>query len=287
MIAALLVCLNRVEWYLQVLGYVCCVTFTFGSIICLIIKRQAWARSLFVFNVLTFIIIGALAVLHWCGLFDDLSDLNSIKDLILQTGGWAYVVFIVLKLLDVIVLPLPGFLIILAGIAIFGPWQTFFLTYTTAVVGSVICFYLGRIFGQKAVVWCIGKEATEKYLRQLGNKGNLLFLIMQVLPFFPDDILCIVAGLTSMRFSFFIFTMLIAKPLYIATVCFLGTGSIIPFSGWGIPVWVTIFIVLGILFLLFCKYQTQIENWFAKITHRQKKDKTPASNQTTVPGTPA
>lgn len=273
MLTAMFTSLNRAEWYLQALGYTCCTLFTFGSLLCLVIKREAWARSLFVFNVLTFIIIGALAILHWCGLFEDLTDLDGIKALILQTGGWAYVVYIIMKLLDVILLPLPGFLIILAGIAIFGPWQTFFITYATAVVGSIICFYIGRLFGQKAVVWCIGDEATTKYKNYLGNKGNVLFLIMQVLPFFPDDILCIVAGLTTMKFPFFITTMLIAKPLYIATVCFLGTGSIIPFHGWGIPVWIAIFAVLGLLFLLFCKYQTAIENWFAKITKRQRKPK--------------
>lgn len=272
MLLALIFCFQQVEWFMQVFAYVCVLGFTIGSIVTLVTGQQSWGRSLFVLNLLTFVIIGGLCILHWCGLFDDFASLEQLKQLIRSTGGWAYVVYIILQFLNVVLLPLPGFLFMLAGIAIFGAWQTFWITLFTTWVGVVICFWFGRTFGSQAVIWCVGRETAERYQNLLGSKGNLLFFMMQILPFFPDDMLCMIAGLTKMKFSFFLLTMLIAKPFYIATVCFFGSGSLIPFTGWGIPVWIGIFVVLAILFAIFCKYQTKIENWFAKITHRQKNN---------------
>lgn len=269
-LTALLVYFQSATLPVQIASYFCVVGFSLGSIICLISGKQAWGRSLFVFNVLTFVIIGGLCILYWCGLFDDFSNLEQLRNLIRASGGWAYLVYIILQFLNVVLLPLPGFLFMLAALSIFGVWSTFLVTLLVTWVGSIICFWFGRTCGNKAVVWCIGAESAERYQKLLGAKGNLLFLIMQILPFFPDDMLCMIAGLTKMKFSFFLVVMLIAKPLYIATVCFCG---MIPFSGWGIPVWLTICVVLGGGFLLFCKYQTALENWFAKITHRIKRPK--------------
>ena len=270
-VAALLAYFGATPWYFQAVGYVCTVGFAVGSVLSLMFGKQAWGRSLFVLNVLVFVIIGGLTILHWCGLLDNFGSLEQLKQLIRDSGGWAYFVYIVLQFLNVVLLPLPGFLFMLAALSIFGVWPTFWVTLLVTWVGSVICFWFGRTFGNKAVIWCVGHETVARYQKLLGAKGNLLFLIMQVLPFFPDDMLCMIAGLTPMRFRFFALVMLIAKPLYIAIVCFFGSGSLIPFSGWGIPVWIVLLILLGVGFALFCKHQTLIENWFAKIIHRQKK----------------
>ena len=273
-VAAMLAYFRQTPWLMQTIGYVGAVGFSLGSVVALLFNKQAWGRSLFVLNVLMFVIIGGLTILHWCGLFDDFASLEQLKQLIRSSGGWAYLVYIILQFLNVVLLPLPGFLFMLAALSIFGVWPTFWVTLLVTWAGSVVCFWFGRTFGSKAVIWCVGHETVERYQKLLGTKGNLLFLIMQILPFFPDDMLCMIAGLTAMKFRFFALVMLIAKPLYIALVCFFGSGSLIPFSGWGIPVWIILLGLLAVGFALFCKYQNKIENWFAKITHRKPKEPT-------------
>ena len=55
---------------------------------------------------------------------------------------------------------------------------------------------------------------------------------------------------------------------------FLGSGILIPFSGWGIPVWIVLIALMGIAFYLSWKYQKQIENFVtslgSKISKKQK-----------------
>ncbi|MCM1296269.1 MAG: VTT domain-containing protein [Muribaculaceae bacterium] len=268
LILALALCLNHLEWYLQIVGYFCVIAFTLGDIIAFILNKQSIVKSLFLFNVVAFIVIGSLAILNLCGVFDNMSDLEKVKQLILDSGSWGYVIYALLTILNVVVLPIPALIMMLAGVAVFGAPKTFIISYISVMIGSAIAFIIGRYAGKRLVTWCIGEEAIEKYTKLIGKKGNALFVIMQLLPFFPDDILCMIAGLTSMSSSFFMLSMLIVKPIYIATVCFMGTGSVIPFSGWGIPVWIAIFIITGVAFILFCKYQSKFEKWLSKF---QKK----------------
>ncbi len=265
-LTALICYFRQTDLALQITGYVCVLGFGFGSIVCLMVGKQALGRSLFILHILVFVMIGGLCVLHWCGLLDDFQSLEQLKNLIRDSGSWAYLVYMILQFLNVVLLPLPGFLFMLAAISIFGIWPTFWITLVVTWAGSIVCFWFGRTCGSKAVIWCVGETTADHYQKLLGTRGNLLFLIMQVLPFFPDDMLCMIAGLTRMKFSFFLLTMLIAKPLYFGTICFFG---MIPFSGWGIPIWIVICVLLGGGFALFCKYQTALESWFAKITHKK------------------
>ncbi len=279
LILALALCLNRMEWYLQVAGYGCVVAFTLGDIIAFCLNKESFVKSLFLFQIVALILIGSLAVLNLCGVFDDLSDLERIKELILKSGNWGYVIYALLTVLNVVILPIPAAVLMLAGVAVFGALKTFIVSYISVMVGSLIAFAIGRFAGKRLVVWCVGEETTEKYSKMLGKKGNVLFVIMQLLPFFPDDILCMIAGLTAMSFPFFLGSMLIVKPIYIATVCFMGTGSVIPFSGWGIPVWIAIFVVMAVLFILYCKYQTKIETWLGKFRKKDKNEPTDGNNK--------
>lgn len=272
MTAIMVFFLNTVEWYLKLLAYGCIGVFTLSCALFVALKKESLYKSLFVCNVVTLVFIATFFILNLMGLFDSLNDLGKIKELILSWGAYGYILYVLLQLFQVVVLPAPGFIFYLAGVAIYGPVVAFIMSYSSVVLGSVIAFYIGRLAGKPVVYWCVGKEATEKYLDLLGNKGNALFFMMQLLPFFPDDILCMVAGLTKMKFKFFIIVMLLVRPVYIGVVCFLGTGELIPFSGWGIPVWIGIFLLCAVAFLLYCKYQTKIEEAFKNIGKEKTSD---------------
>lgn len=271
MTVIMLVFLNTVEWYLKLIAYLAIAGFTISCTVFAILKKESLFKSAFVCNVVTLIFVGMFFVLNLLGLFDSLSDLEKVKQIILDWGAYGYVIFILLQLFQVIILPAPGFIFYLAGTAIYGPVTAFFLSYVSVVVGSIISFYIGRLFGKPVVYWCVGKEQTEKYLDLLGKKGNVLFILMQVLPFFPDDILCMVAGLTKMSFKFFLAVMVLVRPIYIAAVCFVGTGNLIPFSGWGIPCWIGIGLLCAACFFLYCKYQNKIEEKFKNLFAKKNK----------------
>lgn len=272
MVSIMLIFLNTVEWYLKLLAYLCIGGFTVSCAVFFFLKKESLFKTAFCCNVVTLIFVLTFFLLNLFGLFDSLKDLEKVKKIILDWGAYGYVVFVLLQLFQVIILPAPGFIFYLAGVAVYGPIEAFFISYASVVAGSCIAFLIGRYAGKPVVYWCVGKERTEKYLDLLGNKGNVLFVLMQILPFFPDDILCMVAGLTKMTFKFFLIVMLIVRPVYIGAVCFLATGDIIPFGGWGIFVWIALFLLCALAFVLYCKYQSRIEAKFASLG-KKKNDK--------------
>lgn len=77
----------------------------------------------------------------------------------------------------------------------------------------MINFYLARRYGKKFIQYVAKPETYEKY-EKMASKNNRflwLFAIMIAAPFAPDDILCLVAGLTEMTYRQFICIILICK----------------------------------------------------------------------------
>lgn len=201
---------------------------------------------------------------------EDSQKIARLTEIIKSTGKYGMLVFVIIQILQVVILPLPAVVCYVPGSAIWGPLTATLLASVGVLIGSLTAYALGKFFGKRVVIWIAGKENTEKYVSYIGKRGKFLFVIMQILPFFPDDILCLVAGLTSMNFIFFLATMVIVRPCIIATYCFLGSGTVIPFSGWGIPVWIAIFAVCIVLVILSFKYQDKFEQWLATKFTRQK-----------------
>ncbi|MBE7087867.1 MAG: hypothetical protein E7369_06175, partial [Clostridiales bacterium] len=112
--------LRGLEWYMQVLCYGCIAVFGLGTYLCLTLKFYKLSKSCFSLNVFLFIVLAVFFLLNIFGLFDNLSDLEHIKTLIINSGSWGIVVCVLIQLLQVVVLPAPGFIFYLATTAIYG-----------------------------------------------------------------------------------------------------------------------------------------------------------------------
>lgn len=242
------------------------------STITFLLKKEEIFKLLFVGVALFFIMFYALILVNKVFNLDaidsDEKKLEHIIKLIQSTGPYGKIVFVLLQILQVIVLPLPALLCYVSGVMIYGSLEAFILSSIGVFIGSMICYAIGKFCGRGVVHWLAG-DKMDKYLQILSNRGKGPFIIMQILPFFPDDVLCILAGVTNMNFWFYLVVMILIRPLVIAIYCFFGSGSIIPFSGWGIPVWIVIFVIFGIIGILTYKYQDKIDNLF--MTKKVKK----------------
>ena len=230
-----------------------------------ILKKDALLKTTLVLVVCGVLVFTSVIILNYTAHLNELETdeekMNALKSIIDGAGAWSMLVYVLVQILQVVILPLPAFVCYFPGTLIWGPGIATLLASAGVLIGSVICYFLGKLFGRRAVEWIAGKEATDKYANYLGKRGKGLFVIMQILPFFPDDILCLIAGLTGMNFIFFLATMIIVRPAIVAIYCYMGSGDIIPFSGWGIPVWIAIFAVCIVLAVLSFKYQDKIESW--------------------------
>jgi len=242
-------------------------------------KKGKIIRAIIVVSILTAVILGAYFALKYTGVLDRFDSAEEIKTFILSGGNWSVFIFIFIQFLQVTFLPLPAFVTTVAGALIFGPLNASIMSLIAIMLGSIFAFFLGRKFGKGILVWIAGKEDADKWTKKLTN-GKYMYFLMMLFPVFPDDVLCIAAGVTQMSFKFFFFTNLITRPIGIFCTCFLGSGSLIPFSGYGLIIWPILIVLLIILFILSIKYREKIEEFVEKLSKRKYKTKTKVSIDT-------
>jgi len=209
-------------------------------------------------------------LLETTGLWEKLNSVDKLQTVILELGFWGRFTFVFLQFLQVTFVPLPSPVLVIAGTLIYGPVEASLLSLSGILLGSALAFFLGRFFGKKVVAFMVGEKIANKWKNFLNN-CKYTFILMMLLPFFPDDILCLVAGLTDMSWTFFMLTQLITRPIGIFVLSYFSSGEIIPFHGWGIIVWIVL-IILSIAFIfLTSKYNKQIENFIKNIFKKKEK----------------
>lgn len=237
--------------------------------------KQKILRLVLTICVVALIVLAVYLPLELSGTLDKIDSVEELKEVILSGGAYSYIIFFILQFLQVTVLQIPSIVSVLAGTLIFGPWVSFAISFVAVMFGSIFAFFLGKKVGTKLINWIVGKEEGEKWATKL-EKGKYVFFLMMLFPVFPDDILCLIAGTTAMTYKFFIITNLITRPISIACTCFLGSGMLIPFSGWGIPVWIALLAIVAIAFFVSIKYQSKIEEKITligeKLTKKNKKE---------------
>lgn len=219
-----------------------------------------------------FILLDFLLIVFFCflktGFLNIVHDVDSFKEYLDAAGAWKDVLFIVLQYLQVIILPIPSFVTLVAGTALFGAVKCFIYSFIAIVLGSLTAFFIGRFLGYKAVAWIVGKDALDNWQKKLKGKDNFILTAMFILPLFPDDILCFIAGLSSMTTKYFIFMIIIARAIAISTTCF--SFDFIPFNTWwGILCWILIAALVIAMFIIFYKNHDKIQKWLDK--HGKKK----------------
>lgn len=226
-------------------------------------KKKKIIRILAVTMIAVAVMVLSYFTLVWTGVWEDINSVDKIKNFILRLGFWGRFGFVMLQFLQVTFLPIPAAVSTVAGTMIFGPLQASLLSLSGILLGSAFAFLLGRNFGKKLIVFMVGEETCHKWTKVLTD-AKYAFFVMMLMPIFPDDILCLVAGVTDMTWTFFAVTILLTRPIGIFMTCYLGSGDIIPFSGWGLAVWAVFGAFVVTTVVLSLKYGSQIENFFRK-----------------------
>ena len=185
------------------------------------------------------------------GILDKISSPEELQKIIQSKYLFvSALVYFAIQFLQVSVLPIPAMVTTAAGVFVFGNWYEPAIYSLLAIIpASMLAFFVGRKLGKPFVSWMVGKENVEKYLNKTQGKERPIFFMMFLLPLFPDDALCMIAGITKITYKFFFIMQLICRPPAILLTILMFNGVInkdILSTWYG----VVIVIILAILFLL-------------------------------------
>ncbi len=195
--------------------------------------------------------LACLAVFLWkTGLFAQLQDTRQLQETLSAYGAGAAAVFFLLQLSSVIFAPIPSNVVALAGGMALGLWKGFFLTFLAVNLSSSITFLLSRTIGRNAAQRMVARKLPSKYQRLLKRKGTSFLIIAFLFPFFPDDLLCIMAGLTDISWKRFALIVLCTRHWGLLVSSALGS-SLLTLPGWALPLLTLAGIGLLLLGLLY------------------------------------
>ena len=134
-------------------------------------------------------------------------DTNAVIEYLRGWGPWAAVVSAILMVLQSVAAPIPAFLITLSNAAIFGWVIGAILSWSSAMAGAALCFYIARGLGRDVVEKLTSKGAMASVDVFFERYGDRAILICRLLPFVSFDFVSYGAGLTNMGFwRFFVAT---------------------------------------------------------------------------------
>lgn len=143
------------------------------------------------------------------------SSTESLQAFIKQFGEYAVVIFILLQIIQVIVPILPGGISSVVGLMMFGVGYGLLYSCIGLIIGSALGFSLVRYYGVGFVHMILSPKKFQKFdqiLTERTKNIKKLLIWTLVLPFAPDDIVCLVAGLTKLSFKEFMQVIILLKP---------------------------------------------------------------------------
>lgn len=167
----------------------------------------------------TLFLIGLIFYFLSQGYFTDSTKLQALLN---QTGIFAPLLFILLQIFQVIIPIIPGGASSALGIVAFGPIWGFVYNYAGLVIGSILAFLLVKRYGKTFILKVCDQKTYDKYIGWLdkGKKFDRFFAAAIFFPCAPDDILCMIAGLTSMTLKKFSMIIILGKPLALIAYSF-------------------------------------------------------------------
>lgn len=202
------------------------------------------------------------------------TEKEKIEEVVNSAGFFGIVVFLILQVVLTIatsMIPGTSMLFILISSALYGSLLGGVISLIGVYLASVVLFLIGKSFGGVAVNKIIGEEEIKRAQDLIDVKTKIYLPVIFVLPFFPDDAACVVAGLTKIKFKEFFIIVVIFRALGVfATSYSYEILKLLNYNSWGVLEYIIASILIVILFYSATKLMSYIEN---KIKEKKKEEK--------------
>jgi uncharacterized membrane protein YdjX (TVP38/TMEM64 family) len=148
------------------------------------------------------------------------SDPQQIRAVILSFGPLAPLGLIGLGVLQIVVAPIPGYVVQMAGGYLFGPVMGSVYGVIGMLLGAAIAFLLARRFGVPLVELVMPPRLLENWLHLRHVDSNLALFVMLVLPL--GDFVYFLLGLTAVSLGRMLLMTLLVRTPSVLIAAFIG-----------------------------------------------------------------
>jgi uncharacterized membrane protein YdjX (TVP38/TMEM64 family) len=173
-------------------------------------------------------------------------DEQALEAFIIRLGWFGPLALVLLNMVQIIVAPIPGYVMQLAAGFLYGPVWGGIWGSIGLLGGAMLAMWLSRVFGRPLVTRLVGNERLAKWEQVTHSDSVLLWFVLILTP--TGDLPYFLAGLSHVRFrTIFWLTLAIRVPTTFV-VAAAGAGVML-LSPWQLLVAAAVLVTLLILFL--------------------------------------
>jgi uncharacterized membrane protein YdjX (TVP38/TMEM64 family) len=115
-----------------------------------------------------------------------------------NAGAWGPLVLILLAVTQTVIAPIPGQIVSFVAGYVYGLWPGILYSWIGQVIGTALVMGLARYAGRPVVERLVNPATLDKLDRIARGRGIGFFMLVFLIPGLPDDLMCLVAGLTPL-----------------------------------------------------------------------------------------
>jgi uncharacterized membrane protein YdjX (TVP38/TMEM64 family) len=121
------------------------------------------------------------------------------------------IIFFSICFLQPILLPMPEAATVTAGSAVFGSLTAACISFVGTLLGIIVAYFIAKTGGQKLIQMFVKEDHIKQYQRYVSKNEISILMILFVIPILPDEVICIGAGMSGLRFITFLIVASVAK----------------------------------------------------------------------------
>ena len=173
------------------------------------------------------------------------SDLDAVTASIKGYGLWGPAILCILFILQTFLAFIPGQALMVASGYVYGFSGGIMITWASLVLGGQMAFWLARRYGRPFAEKWISPSILDRWDKSAAGQGIGFYIITLVMPFFPNDAMCYVAGLGNMSHRRFLVANALGRGIASVFTVLVGAfADQIPSLLW---IAIIAFVVLGVI----------------------------------------
>ena len=224
-------------------------------------SRQGAVGKWFVAGIVVLIGVALL----WFGpqLWQLAQDQVALEAWVTSLGWLGPVALVAINALQIVVAPIPGYVVQMAAGFLFGPLWGGVWSSLGLLIGSTVAFWLARFYGRPLAARLVGGERLAQWEHVSHSSSPVVWSVLLLSPI--GDLPYFLAGLARVSFlQIFVITLVVRVP---STFVVSAAGAGVMLLTWW-QVALIIAALLGLL-LLFLRYQKQIVHWSDRHVQRR------------------
>jgi uncharacterized membrane protein YdjX (TVP38/TMEM64 family) len=180
-------------------------------------------------------------------------DRDAVTHTVESLGIWGPAVLFILFVLQVFFAFIPGQALMVACGYIYGFWVGLLISWLSLFAGGQAAFFLARRYGRPFAEKWVAPQVLSKWDKTAEGQGIGFYALSLVLPVFPNDAMCYVAGLGPISSRRFSIANLLGRGLACIVTSAAGAfGGQIPMQGWIV---IAVIAALGMLIWWIAKHR--------------------------------